>query len=105
MKRILAIAALALVTAAPAYAVTTGQESIVLNGIASHGSIVCNPNWLDRPGSYAILAGAQAAARANPKGLKALLARGMVDFDNSVKRLGKEGACRQLDQMIEAFGG
>ena len=104
MKRILAIAALALVTAAHAYAGAAGQNFIILDGIASHGSVVCNPNWLDRPGSYAILAGAK-AAHADPKTAKAFIMRGMTDFDNSVKELGKEGACRKLDQMIEAFGG
>ena len=105
MKRILAIAALALVTAVPAHALTAGQESIVLNGIASHGSMVCNPDWLDRPGSYAILARAQKAAHANSKSVKALLMRGMIDFDNRVKEQGKASVCRTLDQMINVMGG
>jgi hypothetical protein len=49
MKRILALAALALATVAPAYALTHDEEAIIVNGIDFHGSAVCNPSWLDRP--------------------------------------------------------
>jgi hypothetical protein len=81
---------------------TTGETFIILDGIASHGSIVCNPDWLDRPGSYAILNGAR-AARVNDKAKVALIKRGMADFDKSVKDLGKPAACQKLDAMINSM--
>jgi hypothetical protein len=37
--------------------------------------------------------------------MKVLIMRGMTDFDNSVKQLGKEGACQKLNEAINTFGG
>jgi hypothetical protein len=31
--------------------------------------------------------------------------RGMVDFDNSVKELGKVAACQKLDTLLKSVGG
>src|ERR1700722_18041764 len=51
---------------------TTRDPVILLDDIASHGPTVRNPDWLDRPGSYAILNGAR-AARVNDKAKVALI--------------------------------
>jgi hypothetical protein len=77
------------------------QVPIVLNGIVSRGSAVCNQAWLDRPGSLAILRAAQACNKT--PGLEALLSRGMLDFDHKVKALGRAAACREIDEIIEKF--
>jgi hypothetical protein len=74
------------------------EWAIIVNGIDFHGSAVCNPDWLDRPGSLAILA--QARSCNKTAGLKTLALRGFNDFDNSVKELGKEAARRKLDEII-----
>jgi hypothetical protein len=99
----LATAAFALALAGPAYAETNGEASIILDGIATHGSIVCNPHWLDRQGSYIIvdLARAAHANGANDETMRSLLKRGMADFDKSVKELGKKGACQKLDHLLD----
>jgi hypothetical protein len=77
------------------------QSALILNGIDFHGSIVCNPDWLDRVGSRAILAQAQSCRKtASPK---MLMVRGFTDFDNSVKALGKTAACQKLDDAIKTF--
>jgi hypothetical protein len=77
------------------------QNALILNGIDFHGSVVCNPDWLDRPGSLAILAEAQSCKKT--AGSKTLMARGFADFDNSVKELGKVAACQKLDDVIKAM--
>ena len=41
-----AIAALAIVP--KAHATTNEESAVIADGIATHGSIVCNPAWLDR---------------------------------------------------------
>jgi hypothetical protein len=101
------VGALLCVTPVMAEHLSSCQESVIANGIAFHGSLVCDPSWLDRPGSLTILAGAQSCRgdRTVSKSLKALLMRGMVDFDNSVKELGKAAACQKLDTMISSTGG
>jgi hypothetical protein len=77
------------------------QSAIILNGIDFHGSIVCDPGWLDRRGSLAILAEAQSCK--NAPGSKTFIARGFTDFDNNVKELGKIAACQKLDAAIKSF--
>ncbi len=75
------------------------QAAIVLHGIASRGSLVCNPAWLDRAGSYAILRMAQSCK--GTVGTKALIARGFSDFEQKMKELGKEAACQQINDLIK----
>ena len=77
------------------------QNALILNGIDFHGSVVCNPDWLDRRGSLAILAEAKSCKKT--AGSKTLMARGFDDFDNSVKQLGKIAACQKLDEAIRAM--
>jgi hypothetical protein len=77
------------------------ESAIILNSIDFHGSVVCDPDWLDRPSSLAILAEARSCK--NTARSKMLLARGFSDFDNSVKELGKTAACQKLDDAIKAF--
>jgi hypothetical protein len=85
---------------------TNAQSSVVANGIATHGAIVCNPAWMDRPGAYAILNAATLAAHGMSKGqLRTLIMRGMTDFDNSVSELGKAGACQKLNAALVQMGG
>jgi hypothetical protein len=100
MKRAMLAAAL-LALATPAVAGRDCRAAIIADGIASRGSIVCNPHWLDRPGSLAILAATQ-SCRGTPE-TKALIARGFADFDNSVKELGKAAACQKLDANIRTM--
>jgi hypothetical protein len=82
-----------------AHAETIGETMIVLDATATHGSIVCNSNWLDRPGGTIILNEAR-AAHVSKQVKDALITRGMADFDKSVRDLGMPGACRKLDQML-----
>jgi hypothetical protein len=77
------------------------QNAIILDGIDFHGSLVCNPDWLDRRGSLAILAEAQSCKKT--AGSKTLIMRGFADFDNSVKELGKIAACQKLDEVIKSM--
>jgi hypothetical protein len=103
---------LALMPAAPASSEDRGassgssnlskcQNTVILNGIVSRGSAVCNQAWLDRPGSLVVLRAAQACNK-TPR-LKALLSRGMSDFDRKVKELGKAAACQEIDETIQQF--
>ena len=101
--------AAALIAAAPigAHAASDAEGTVILDGIASHGAVVCNPNWLDRPGAYAIL---DAAKTAHASGLgdaaiRTLIKRGMNDFDGHVKSMGKVAACKQLNSMFVEMGG
>ena len=96
---------LALMPALPASSASNNlskcQDLVILNGIVSRGSAVCNQAWLDRPGSLAILRAAQACNKT--PGLKALVSRGMTDFERKVKELGKAAACQEIDGIIEKF--
>jgi hypothetical protein len=103
MKKFLLICTAVLMTASTAFAEERSacQGAIILNGIDFRGSIVCNPDWLDRRGSLVILAMAQSCK--NKSGSKISLARGFADFDNSVKELGKTAACQKLDDTIRSM--
>jgi hypothetical protein len=76
-----------------------------MDGIASHGSVVCNPAWLDRPGSYAIVAAAQKHREISAAASLALIKRGIADFDTAVKKFGKAAACGKLNDDLNSLGG
>jgi hypothetical protein len=103
-KTAFAVAIAALAVVPKAHATTKEVSAVIADCIATHGSIVCNPAWLDRPGSYAILDMAR-SVRMDKKVKEILLRRGMTDFDNSVRQLGKAGACQKLNSVLVDMGG
>jgi hypothetical protein len=73
---------------------------VILNGTFSHGALVCNPKWLDRKGSYVVLALSQRCRDLTSSMTKSLIKRGFDDFDRRVAELGHNAACAQLDADI-----
>lgn len=75
-------------------------STIVAHSIAFRGAVICNGSWLDREGSYHLLAQAQKCKKFMKK---SLVERGFRDFDRSVTELGKTAACEKLDRMLRNF--
>ncbi len=75
------------------------KASIVLGGIVSRGSAVCNPAWLDRPGSLNVVEMARTCNTIS--GVKALISQGMREFEGKLKSLGKDAACEEIDELID----
>jgi hypothetical protein len=103
----IAIAFVACAIVPKAHAASDAEGAVILDGIASHGAIVCNPNWLDRPGAYAIVDAARTAhaSGVDDTAMRTLIKRGMNDFDGHVKSMGKAAACKQLKSMLVEMGG
>ena len=105
-RRLLAaLIAISLTGVAYAKPAITGDESIVVvNGIIIQGAYECNELWLERDG---VKKSAQNAHAVMVKSLtedraRELLARGIEDFDNSVRHLGKKAACHKVNQLIDS---
>lgn len=75
--------------------------SVVANGIFTHGSIVCNQQWLDRPASLAVVELGRLCRGLGEKKLTKLVRRGMDDFDKKQKELGAVAACKMLDDEMK----
>jgi hypothetical protein len=80
------------------------QQMLIANGIDFRGSAVCNPAWLDRPGSLTIADLSHAACNTKkgelPKSFDKFMRQGFIKFDSMVKESGKTSACAALDKMI-----
>jgi hypothetical protein len=53
--------------ATPAAAAQCDPNALILDGIFSHGSVVCNQAWLDRPAALSVLRQAQNCHACDPK--------------------------------------
>lgn len=85
------------VTGTPGNASKCQITSLISNGILTHGSMVCNKTWLDRPASYAVAEMAKLCKSLGETVLMTFLKHGMDDFDRTVSEFGQDGACRKLD--------
>ena len=83
------------------YAEDKCVQTLILHSIAFRGAVVCNQTWLDRKGSYYLLAQAQKCNKTLNK--DTLIKRGFADFDRNVSELGKKEACEKLDRMLHDF--
>lgn len=78
------------------------QRSIIADGFFTHGSMICNSVWLDRPASIAMVAIAAQCGNLPEASFTALAMQGGIDFDRLVAKLGHNGACARLDkEMME----
>ena len=78
------------------------QRSIIADGFFTHGSMVCNSVWLDRPASIAMVELAAQCDNLPEASFTALATQGGIDFDRLVAKLGHKGACARLDkEMME----
>jgi len=80
---------------------TNCQSTLIVHGLVFRGSAVCNQAWLDRPGSYKLLAEAQACNQI--AGAKKFLARGFRDFDRKAREIGMSAACQEINEIIQKF--
>lgn len=78
-------------------------NSVILNGIFSRGSAMCNQAWLDRPASLRVLALARDCRALGDKEKIAYLKRGVLDFDHRVKEMGHTAACEDLDANMKTM--
>lgn len=104
-KTLLAIAAAAVLATTAAKAGGTKAECqsiITANGFLSHGSIICNPAWLDRLSSLDFAAGASECPVHNQPEGRRLLKLGFDKFDALIAKLGHDAACVELDGKISA---
>lgn len=108
MKPPLSVVKIALVAASlalstlPALAGDTCQISYpITDGIFTHGSMICNPEWMDRRASLIMVQLTTKCRSIGEQKLKALMMRGMRDFDRKIKELGKSAACEMLDEAMK----
>jgi len=77
------------------------KDNLIVDGIFGRGSVVCTDGkWLDRRASVLI---ANAAKECSYKGYAWVLhyiKRGGLDFENKRKELGKEVACKMVDDAM-----
>jgi hypothetical protein len=79
---------------------TCNPHSMIANGFFTHGSMVCNSNWLDRPASVAIVILSKRCSNLSEDALMSLAMQGGKDFDNSVAKFGHKTACKNLDKEM-----
>ena len=75
---------------------------LVTNGIFTRGSMICTDGkWLDRRASLLVAAAAKNCRSMGEKGIYHYVKRGALDFDRKVKELGKDAACKMLDDNMK----
>lgn len=80
--------------------VSCNPDSMVANGYFTHGSMVCNDNWLDRPAGIAMETLARRCGHLSEDTLFYLAMSGGKAFDNYVAKVGKKIACKALDKEM-----
>jgi hypothetical protein len=75
-------------------------HSIIANGFFTHGSMICNSKWLDRPASIAMVILSKRCSGLSEDSFFSLAMQGGKDFDNSVTQLGRTIACKKLDKEM-----
>jgi hypothetical protein len=75
-------------------------HSMIANGFFTHGSMICNSAWLDRPASLAMAILSRRCGNLSEGSLISLGTQGAKDFDNSVSQLGRKEACKKLDKEM-----
>jgi hypothetical protein len=103
MRTIAAVVCFAILLLMPAASIAQERSDClkaeVITGIVTWGIIACDRRDLyDRPGTRIILDGIQSCEETAEA--KAFRYRGMGDFDNTEKRIGKRAACQALEDAI-----
>jgi hypothetical protein len=76
-------------------------NSMVANGFFTHGSMVCNSHWLDRPASIAMAELSKRCRNLGEDELMSLAGFGAKDFDSYVIKIGRKSACKNLDKEMK----
>ncbi len=79
-------------------------DYLVTNAIFTHGSMVCDDAWLDRKASLIAANLAKYCSHMSDAEMMKRLSEGIGKFDNTVKSIGHDAACKKLDSAMKAFG-
>ena len=101
MRSWLIMLAILAASGALASELTPCQTTLIAHGVVFRGSMVCNSKWLDREGSYALLAKAQSCN--HTKNARSYLERGFKDFDRKSSQIGMMEACESINRAIGSF--